>query len=80
MTHARPILCGKTSHDSTCRFCPNPQRRSHESPEANHGHDMHSRLARGQPQAGVIATTGPRPIPSGRRGHDWPEANPGRET
>jgi hypothetical protein len=63
-------------------------RHSHDSLEANPsdsykvipGRETQSRLARGQPQAGDVITTRPRPNSGGGGIHDSPEANLGWET
>jgi hypothetical protein len=53
---------------------------SHDSLEDNPEQEMQSRLARGRPRAGDSVMTRSWPTQGGRRSHDSPEANPGRET
>jgi hypothetical protein len=64
MTHPRPTLGG---------------RRSHDTPEANLGRVTQSWLARRQHWTSSTFFPRPRPIPGERRSHDSPEAIPRRE-
>jgi hypothetical protein len=51
-THPRPTLGGRHNDESF-----EGSRRSHDLPEANPEQQTQSRLARGQPRAGVVVTT-----------------------
>jgi hypothetical protein len=58
MTRPRPTLSGRRSHDSS---------------EANPGHETQSRLTRGQPRAGNAFPTRLRPVSGQKRISDSPE-------